>query len=413
MAGPAIRSWEFAKALSKNHRVVLVTPNESDLQGEGFTLISTHHPDFNKHFKETDILIAQQLRIPLAMKAKRYGIKIIIDAYDPIPLETLEQYKHQTATVRHLIQNSRNNTLIFGFQMADAILCASEKQRDLWLGFLLSQKLLTPHRYDQNNSLRQFIDVVPFGLPTTPPQKNGPGLRELYGLDSQDKILLWGGGIWNWFDPLSLIKAMKIISQTRQDVKLVFMGIKNPDPNIPEMAMCAESIRLAKDLDLYNQTVYFNDGWIPYSERQNYLLDATIGVSTHFDHLETRYSFRTRMLDYIWAQLPIIGTMGDSFAELIQNHQLGCVVPYQDENCIAESIVSLIDDPHRMESIKLNLYQMHSQFNWEEATKPLEPMIASLMQQPAHAMKMKDVCTIMSFVAKKIKEKGLRRILRA
>jgi hypothetical protein len=38
------------------------------------------------------------------------------------------------------------------------------------------------------------------------------------------------------------------------------------------------------------------------------LREADIGVSLHREDVETRYSFRTRVLDYLWAGLPIITT---------------------------------------------------------------------------------------------------------
>ena len=41
---------------------------------------------------------------------------------------------------------------------------------------------------------------------------------------------------------------------------------------------------------------------MPYDERADYLLDADVGVSTHFPHIETEFSFRTRILDYLWAR---------------------------------------------------------------------------------------------------------------
>lgn len=412
MAGPAIRSWEFAKALSRTHHVVLVAPNSPDCEGEGFLLMTQDDPHFALHFKEAHLLITQQLKISLAFQAKQRGIKIIIDAYDPIPLEFLERYKHSPLKTREVLQNSSINTLIFGFQFADAILCASEKQRDLWIGFLLGQKLLTPQHYDQDNSLRHFIDVVPFGLSSTAPKKTGPGLREHYGFNSTDKIVLWGGGIWNWFDPLSLIQAMKILSQTRQNIKLVFMGIKNPDPTVPEMAMCGGAIQLAKELDLFDKSVFFNHGWIPYSERHNDLLDAAIGVSIHFDHLETRYSFRTRMLDYIWTELPIVATKGDSFAELIEQHNLGSVVPYQDPEAIAQAILSLLDDQQKVDEIKANLREIRTQFYWDTVLKPVESMIQRLIQKPIKAISFQDLWTMMCFVATKIKEKGLKQTFR-
>ena len=43
----------------------------------------------------------------------------------------------------------------------------------------------------------------------------------------------------------------------------------------------------------------------------NFLLEADIGVSTHVDHVETAFSFRTRILDYLWAVPPVVTTTGD------------------------------------------------------------------------------------------------------
>ena len=149
--------------------------------------------------------------------------------------------------------------------MADGILCASEKQRDLWMGFLLSQKLLSLSHYNRDPSFRSFIEVVPFGLPDhLPLPKKERGLRKKYGFQPADKILLWGGGIWNWFDPLSLIKAVKIMSQKRSDIKLVFMGVTPPDPNLPEMPMSRKAIQLAQELQLIDRSVFFNPEWGPY-----------------------------------------------------------------------------------------------------------------------------------------------------
>ena len=62
--------------------------------------------------------------------------------------------------------------------------------------------------------------------------------------------------------------------------------------------------------------MFFNEGWVDYDDRQNYLLESDIGVSTHLDHIETAFSFRTRILDYLWASLPIVATAGDSFADI-------------------------------------------------------------------------------------------------
>jgi glycosyltransferase involved in cell wall biosynthesis len=301
--------------------------------------------------------------------------------------------------------------LTFDFEMADSVICASEKQRDLWMGLLMQQNRIIPSLYDQDNSLRNLIDVVPFGLSNEAPQKTGSGIREKYRLSPTDKVILWGGGIWNWFDPLSLIKAVKFLSGHRKDIKLVFMGLKNPDRQVPEMFMSHESIKLAKDLQLLDKHVFFNYGWVPYEERQNFLLDANIGASIHFDHLETRYSFRTRMLDYIWSQLPILATTGDSFAELIQANQLGAVVPYKDEFALATAITHLVDHSNQIKTIKDNLLKIKHQFTWNTVVEPIQAMIQQFTLLPAKRAGYNEMKVFSSFLScyatTKIREKGI------
>lgn len=407
MAGAAIRTWEFAKALASQHRVILLASGKVDLQSPDFEILSFQDRSSQAHFQDADVLITQRLTVSLANLSSRHGVKVIIDAYDPSPLELLEYYKRESSDRRHAKIASETSTLAFSFTMADGILCASEKQRELWTGFLLAQKLVAPSLYDRDPSLSGFLAIVPFGLSSTPPSKNGTGLREKLGMHQEDKILLWGGGIWNWFDPLSLIKGMKIVSQSRPDIKLVFMGVKPPDPNLPTMAMAVEAMQLAHRLELFDRSVFFHQEWVPYEERQNFLLDADLAVSTHFDHLETRYSFRTRILDYLWAGLPIIATMGDSFAELIDRHQLGHVLPYQNEEAIAASIIHLLSHPDELKLMKQRMESVREQFYWQSVVKPLQNMIEHLATLPREKKKWRAGKALTHLLINKVREKGL------
>ena len=61
-------------------------------------------------------------------------------------------------------------------------------------------------------------------------------------------MILWGGGIWEWFDPLTLIRAVARIRRARPEVKLFFMGTRHPNPMVPDMAMTARAIELAREL---------------------------------------------------------------------------------------------------------------------------------------------------------------------
>lgn len=224
MAGPGIRYLELAKALSKNHEVTLLTPNTSDISIENVTIHKIEDKILRETLKSTDVLISQLITTKMAFFAKRAGVKIILDAYDPMPIEHLEVFKYHSDAIRKTQNDSMLKIFRFSFLMADAVISGSTKQRDLWMGFLMNLGKITPKAYDEDNSLNHLIDVVPFGMPSTRPKKVGEGFRKRLGINDQAHVILWGGGVWNWFDPLTLIKAISEIAKMRDDVYLIFMG---------------------------------------------------------------------------------------------------------------------------------------------------------------------------------------------
>ena len=102
----------------------------------------------------------------------------------------------------------------------------------------------------------------------------------------------------------------------------------------------------------------------------NYLLDADLGVSTHFEHVETAFSFRTRILDYLWAGLPIVSTDGDTFAGLIKAHDLGAVVPPEDVDALAEAIESVLYSPERAQTSE-RVRQFGQTMRWDQTLSAL------------------------------------------
>ena len=120
------------------------------------------------------------------------------------------------------------------------------------------------------------------------------------------------------------------------------MGMRHPNPDVPPMQMATSARALSEELGLTGKHVFFNDGWVEYAQRQNFLLEATLGVTTHFDSAETRFAFRTRALDYLWAALPVVTTEGDWFAELVAREGLGLTVPPEDPDALAGALNRLL-----------------------------------------------------------------------
>jgi len=375
MAGPGIRYYEFAKALSDTGKVTLAVPNECDLPASGFEMkrYNPESPDSLKQLTDdAETIIIQGYILYFFPFLKFFEGKVIVDLYNPFQFESLEMFSSKGIGERLRIASNDLFTIRSQLQLGDFFICASDKQRDFWLGMLSAIGRINPRTYDQDKTLRKLIDVVPFGISSKKPEHTKKVMKGVMeNIDLYDRVILWGGGIWNWLDPITPIKAMGEICKKRKDINLVFLGAKHPDPRLPHMKMASEAIDLSKKMGLYNRNIFFNK-WVNYEDRQNFLLESDIGISAHPSHIETKFSFRTRMLDYIWANLPIITTTGDWSHELVEKNHLGTIVDYNDHLGWAKAIIEMIDNTSVYAIYKNNVFNQVNNYIWSTIIKPLK-----------------------------------------
>lgn len=374
MAGPGIRFYEFAKILSNYVDVTLAAPNKIDIQTEGFKTFFYNQEKFKllKRVSEhSDIILIQGHILHYFPFLKNFKGKIIVDLYNPFNLESLEMFKDLTMAERLRIDKSNVDLIKFQLAIGDFFICASEKQRSYWLGMLNAMGRINPYNYDNDSTFKRLIDVVSFGIPSEQPKHTGESIRKMFpGIKEDDSLILWGGGIWNWLDPITAIKAMWEITRSRKDIKLIFTGLKHPDPKLPEMKKAIEAVKLSQELGLFDKFVFFNE-WVSYETRQNFLLESTAGLSLHQEKIETEFAYRTRVMDYIWAKLPIITTEGDSIAKLVKEENIGEVVKYENISQLARVIESVATNKSLKDIYVKNLEKIQPKFYWENVTKPL------------------------------------------
>lgn len=382
MAGPGIRYLELGRELAKNHDVSLFVPDGTDIKEDKLKIVAYNSrrssADISRKIRGFDVIIAQSLRPPLVKKIKSFGIRYIVDLYDPLVIEVLEYTKDDNQALRKSTFDFNYYSLVISLLAADHILCASETQRNYYIGFLSGQKLLEPRIYNQNPSLDDFISIAPFGMTDGKAKAKDKEVffKKFPGIKKTDKIIYWGGGIWNWFDPISVIKAVEKLSKKRKDIKLFFLGVKHPNPKIKAMQMANEALEYTKKKGLLDKYVFFNFDWTPYDERVDYLGLSAIGISTHFNNAETRFSFRTRVLDYLWAEIPMILTRGDAFANLCEQKNLGVVVDYENSDQIADAIEKIVDDKKFTKEIIENIKEIKTQFRWSTVAKTIGQIIS-------------------------------------
>lgn len=375
MAGPAIRAWHMAEVLAAENDVRLVSVNaHHQPMPAPFPVVSSTRRELADHVEWADIIVLQGHALEYVPELKKPESRklLVCDMYDPIHLELLEQSRNDDPDHRRDHLAVVLGVLDAQLRRGDFFLCASDRQRYLWLGHLASLGRLTPQVYDADPTAQSLLAVAPFGLSDKPPVRTGPGLRAaLPAVSESDRVVLWAGGVYDWFDPLTLVRAIADLREKRPDVRLVFLGMKHPNPDVPEMDIGARVRSLAKRLGVAGTNVIFNENWVPYAERQNWLLDADCGVTTHFDHVETTFAFRTRVLDYLWSGLPIVTTAGDSFADLVRAEGLGVVVPPEDPAALAAALDRVLYDEPFAAACRERVTVVRERYTWELVLTPL------------------------------------------
>jgi glycosyltransferase involved in cell wall biosynthesis len=377
MAGPAIRALELAKAVAPHCRVTLAAPAPSRVEGTGLELVEAGLADFEALLaaaRRHDVVVAERLPPQLVNYVMRLPVRYVADLYNPIVVEVLEAIKGKSDRSQRILHTTTTAAAIANCAAADFLVCASEKQRDLWLGALTAHGLIDLASYRRDPSARSLVEVVPSGMPGSPPRPApAPVLKGvLPGVSERDRVLLWGGGIWNWLDALTPIRAVERLIGAEPPIHLVFPGLGRPTPlSTEEMAAARAAVDYARSRGLEGRRVHFGRDWVPYQERQGYLSEADLGVSAHLDHLEARFSFRTRIVDYLWARLPVVATRGDALAELIERRGLGRVVDPRDDRGFAEACLELLDDPGLRSAAVEAIEHVVPSLRWEEAARPL------------------------------------------
>ena len=382
MSSLGIRSYHIARVLAARlpqATVTLAVPTETELRSQEllFRVVRYTPSSLKPLAREHDIMISYTL--PVGLLPHTRDTRVVLDLYGVYLPEWLEiaNAELQPSQRRAWVDTQRRKLNLL-LTWADFVLYANERQRHLYLGMLSAIGRVTPDAYAQDRRLNQLLGLAPLGVRPGEPVATARVLKGVHpGIRESDKVLIWNGAVTEWFDLETLLRAVHQLSQERDDIKLFFMGTElpsNPQParlkGVGAVAV-KEALRLCKELDLLDRSVFFNIDWVGYDDTANYLLEADIGVCTYFPSLETDYSFRTRFLDLFWAERPIVCTEGDVLAEEVERRRLGLTVPPRDVQALATAIRRLADDEALVQACKVNLRQAREDYRWEKVLEPL------------------------------------------
>jgi glycosyltransferase involved in cell wall biosynthesis len=407
MAGPGIRVVELARRLAARHEVTVVAPGATGLGGEPFG--RSEPVSLADALRDAEVFVTQGFDFPLGA-ALRFKGRLVLDLYDPVQLEQLAQFgPRPTAAQRISLAHVRARLLAL-LSRADHVLCASPAQRAFWLGWLGAAGRLAPAALSDDPDARRLLAVVPFGLPEEPPQPDHAPLRRAFAIPAGAPLALFWGGLWDWMDPALAVRAVAALRDQGRELHLVFLGGARPGGDTMRAA-ASEAREAVRALRLEDR-VHFLDRWVPYAERGALLLEADLAVTAHRPSLEAELAFRTRLLDCLWARLPVACTRGDTLASDAEREGWGTAADPGDAAGLARAMEALLE-PAARERARTAAGTAAERYRWSRSAETVLRLLDAPAPPRPPPLVPGEVAGESPFaVARAFAEKALRRVVR-
>ena len=376
LVGTAVIYKKIAELLvKKGYKVSMVIPKETDLQIKGVDLY-LYQEEKNKKLINSSSLVVFGAYPPHRPLWYAYEKKKTIMTYlwSIPPIGSLEFQDFSTYQDQKELHNFITASFNLSLLVSDKVFCRDNNIKTFLWGSMASLGRVNLDNYLEDKKLRNMVEAAPFGIESTPPRHRRDIYRGKYdNIGKRDLLLMWNGGVWNWNDGETMIRAMKRLRQS--NIKLIFQGFRHPDTEKGISREAEKTLELAKKEGLENNNVFFPHQWIPFHQRGNYLTECDVGVVSSPDIPEANLFYKTRVYDYLWAELPVILNDCEAFAPLIREKGLGLVARTGDDQDWADKIYRLKKDSHMRKRIVDNIREYKKEMTWPQTLKPVKEYI--------------------------------------
>ena len=407
--GGGLRCWGLAFGIKANQPGIEVTVAYNDSYKQNFFTkdyknihITTWTIDSVKELiQDFDTVIVSYCMGELSMEVAdniQPQQQLVLDCYVPIYVEVsarnsddLEReyadFHYDVGKWAHILRRG------------DIFLCASEAQRRFYMGVLSAVGRINPATYGDN-----MILIAPYGIYRDEPVAKSRPITKLVGKDV--KKILWFGGIYPWFDLKDLIEAVKEVNKT-VPAHLIIVGAKNPFNAHPDFVRRYDEMIEYIDSNTGVKDLVILQDWVPFEDRADWYLDSDLVVVVNKLGDENELAWRTRLVDFTWANLPIITNGGDALGELLINQNAAAQFSKLEPSIMARDITLLLKNGEALDLIKRNLSKVKPRLYWDAVTKEL----ASSIKQHKRARDLSQFGVYEATAAQDLSSSQLKRVV--
>lgn len=292
--------------------------------------------------------------------------QLVLDAYVPIHVEVSARGAADPRPEYRAFQTDLaawNESLRRG----DLLLCASESQRLYYLGVLGALGRLNPLTYGH-----PLVVTVPFGIPREAPVARSRPITRRLG-ESPARRVVWFGGLYPWFDLRRLVDAVALANE-RVPMRLTVVGARNPFQHHPDFLEKSRELVKHCARPGLRDLVHFED-WVAYHDRADWYLDADLAVLVNEPGDENALAWRTRLVDCVWAGLPVVTNGGDPLGERLIAAGAAHRFDRLEPAAMAQVLTDVLSDPTWASRCRERIDAVRPTLFWDLVTQPLAQAI--------------------------------------
>jgi len=370
MSGIGIRMLELARVLARRHEVRLGVMEAEPGFNPGLPVFHYKKETVTEAVADCAAVLVQGEPANYLL-SQNFGGAVIVDLYDPFMVEALsyDAAAHRFAKASTDIQ----------LQKGDYFLCAHEAQRHFYTGCFYALGRLVPEAYQKDPELETLIGIVPFGVSDAAPIfSTSHPLRTRLSLGPEARLLFFGT-FYDWYDT-DLLQA--VLEDVLRDTNVHFAAVAHLRSSTTPQKKYAAFRAWAERRGILDKQVHILD-WIPYEERLAAYRDCTAGVNLYAPSLETSLSFRTRILDFLYAGLPVAAVRGGGLDRAFEG-QPGLHLCAPDPADVVRVLRPMLEHPAGDSERDRLSAAARGRFSWEKAAAPL---LAYLDKLPGRGVK--------------------------
>ena len=306
--GGGIRAWTLQQGLVSNQIACDVIVPDWAISNTGDSQLSfKSYSDLFLIAQEYDAVILNYAIGDIGLQLFRQlpdSILRIADLYVPIHVEVMAREVAEFNLRAEMLNYERSyriweNTLKF----SDIFLVTSREQKHYYLGLLSGLHIINPLNFSKTRMIELPQAIV-----------NAENFRKSPRDERNDKInIVWWGGFYPWFDAKKIEKLATILQEKESRIQIQIVGAINPFITASNFLDHAQkSLQFLENMPNVSITP-----WVNFEDRSKIFQHADAVLSLNKTSDENEISWRTRLLDCVEFETPILTNGGDPFGEKI------------------------------------------------------------------------------------------------